>query len=224
MVSITPGIEAWDSQRLMRILRNSGICRAGRWLVWVICVICKIVRVLVRAKIRVICRVSLVRSHTSPLRRVTHHWFEIFLSKVSTHCDEIWQGALNRISFFWWARFFQFVAMILKPNLDLNKKVSYQAVEKFFFKVLLSSSQTRVPLNSTQTPSVQHIGFTQGPHLFCTQKPSVQHTLHFRGVLVWNWGVFGVEPRGFRCGTGGFLGWNWRVCWTEAFSVWKWAI
>ena len=33
----------------------------------------------------------------------------------------------------------------------------------------------RVPLSSTQTPSVQHIGSTQGPHLFITQTPSVQH-------------------------------------------------
>ena len=33
----------------------------------------------------------------------------------------------------------------------------------------------RVPLSSTQTTSVQHIGFTQGPHLFSTQNPSVSH-------------------------------------------------
>ena len=32
-----------------------------------------------------------------------------------------------------------------------------------------------VPLSSTQTPSVQHIGSTQRPHLFSTQNPSVLH-------------------------------------------------
>ena len=32
-----------------------------------------------------------------------------------------------------------------------------------------------VPLSSTQTPSVQHIGSTQVPHPFSTQNPSVQH-------------------------------------------------
>ena len=34
-----------------------------------------------------------------------------------------------------------------------------------------------VPLSSTQTPSIQHIGSTQGPHLFSTQNlyPSVPH-------------------------------------------------
>ena len=33
----------------------------------------------------------------------------------------------------------------------------------------------RVPLSSTQTSSVQHISSTQGPHIFRTQNPSVQH-------------------------------------------------
>ena len=33
----------------------------------------------------------------------------------------------------------------------------------------------RVPLSSTQTPSVQQISSIQGPHLFGSQNPSVQH-------------------------------------------------
>ena len=34
---------------------------------------------------------------------------------------------------------------------------------------------SRVPLSSTQTPSIQHIGSTQGPHLFSTRNTSVPH-------------------------------------------------
>ena len=79
------------------------------------------------------------------------------------------------------------------------------------------------PLSSTQTPSVQHIDSTQGPHVFNTQNPSVQHqnlsvqhqkplsSTHFsvphqkplgstpkllistQGV--WNSGIFGLELR-----------------------------
>ena len=49
----------------------------------------------------------------------------------------------------------------------------------------------------------------------------------------WNWGVFGVEPRGFWCGTEGFPGlkrsgpfaWNWcvelRGCETEGDPFWN---
>ena len=33
--------------------------------------------------------------------------------------------------------------------------------------------ENRVPLSSTQTPSVPHIGSTKGPHLLSTQNPSV---------------------------------------------------
>ena len=33
-------------------------------------------------------------------------------------------------------------------------------------------------------PSVQHIGSTQGPHLFSTQNPSVPHTPHLNTVSV----------------------------------------
>ena len=33
----------------------------------------------------------------------------------------------------------------------------------------------RVPLSSTQTPSVQHISSTFGPHLFSPKNPSVPH-------------------------------------------------
>ena len=100
-------------------------------------------------------------------------------------------------------------------------------------------------LSSTHTPSVQHVGSIQGPHLFSTRNLSVPHQKllsstpklpHFNtpfsstpklpqfqtqnpselkgllnwavcgteGFLVWNWGIFGVEPRGFWWGTEGF--------------------
>ena len=42
-------------------------------------------------------------------------------------------------------------------------------------KQLLRISLKIVPLSSTQSPSVQHIGSRQGPHLFSTQNISVQH-------------------------------------------------
>ena len=61
-------------------------------------------------------------------------------------------------------------------------------------------------------PAVQHIGSTQGPHLFSTQNLSVQHqnclsakplyrAFFLRVVL--NWGVFSVKLRGFWCETEG---------------------
>ena len=81
---------------------------------------------------------------------------------------------------------------------------------------------------------------------FHTRNPSVPHQkplssthwtygVELRGVWYWevfgvelrgvlNWGLFGIEPRGFRCGTEGFLVWNWGVCWAEGFSVWNWGI
>ena len=37
----------------------------------------------------------------------------------------------------------------------------------------------RVPLSCTQTPLVQHIGSTQGPHFFSTRDPSVTHQKPF---------------------------------------------
>ena len=105
-------------------------------------------------------------------------------------------------------------------------------------------------LSSTHTPSVQHIGSTQGPHLFSTRNPSVPHQnplsstpktpqnwrvcwteecvelrafcVKLRGV--WNWRVFGVELWNFWCWTERFLVWNWGVCWTEGgvkLSEWK---
>ena len=94
-------------------------------------------------------------------------------------------------------------------------------------------------LKIRENPSVPHIGSTQGPHLFSTENLSVPHQEPLSSTpkspqfdtpfsseefLVWNLGVSGVEPRRFRCGTGGFFGWNWGVCWTEEFSVWKLAI
>ena len=118
-----------------------------------------------------------------------------------------------------------------------HKKILFEFSENFIsnFKLL---KILRVPVSSTQTSSVQHIGSTQGPHLFSTQNPSFQHQKplsstpkplnstspsvphqkplsstpkppQFRGVLVWNWGFFGVECRG----------WNWCV---ELREVWNW--
>ena len=68
-----------------------------------------------------------------------------------------------------------------------------------------------VPVSSTQTPSVQQISLTQGPDLFSTQNPSVQHQnppVQYRKSK--NFGVelrvFGVELRDFR-------GWKeWLFC------------
>ena len=96
----------------------------------------------------------------------------------------------------------------------------------------------RVPLSSTQTPSVQQLGSTQRPHQkrlnstpktpqFNKQTPSVQQqklissnpfsstpkTLQFYTVFVW-----GV------CWSEGFLMWNWGACWTEGSLVWNWGI
>ena len=85
----------------------------------------------------------------------------------------------------------------------------------------------RVLLSCTQTPSVQHIGSTQGPRLFSTQNLSVQHLKpvsstpkppQFNTVFVWG---------GFWCWTEGFWGlkrtgpfvWNWCV---ELRGVWNW--
>ena len=92
-------------------------------------------------------------------------------------------------------------------------------------KFLGLNSSMKVPLNSIQTSSVQHIGSTQGSHLFSTLNPSVQHKnqkgVLNRGVLVWNWGV---------CGTEGFvelrdlLNWGVFRSWTEGFRVWNWGV
>ena len=106
----------------------------------------------------------------------------------------------------------------------------------------------KVTRSSTQTLSVQHVGSTQGPHLFSTQNLSVEHqkllsstpkslsstpkplsstpkTPHFNTVFVW-----GV------CWTEGVSVLIWVVfgvdlrrfwcetegCWTERFFVWNW--
>ena len=54
----------------------------------------------------------------------------------------------------------------------------------------------------TKNPSVPHI-----PH-FHTKNPSVHHTPQTKTVL--NWGVFGVELRGYWCWTEGF--WELKRC------------
>ena len=41
------------------------------------------------------------------------------------------------------------------------------------------------------------------------------------GILMWNCGGFGVELRGFWCGTEGFLVLSAEVCGTEKFAVWN---
>ena len=90
-------------------------------------------------------------------------------------------------------------------------------------------------LSSTHTPSVQHIGSTQGPHLFSTRNPSVPHQnpLSSTPKTPQNWRVCWteecVELRAFCVKLRGV--WNWRVfgvelwnfwCWTERFLVWNW--
>ena len=47
----------------------------------------------------------------------------------------------------------------------------------FLFKISKNHFliEKRVPLSSTQTPSVQHISSTFGPHLFSPKNPSVPH-------------------------------------------------
>ena len=85
-----------------------------------------------------------------------------------------------------------------------------------------------VPLNSKQTPSVQHKDHTfSAPKIPQFNKPEklsgrterVSWTGGFwcgtEGFLVCNWGM---------CWTDGFMVWNWGVCWTEGFLVWKWGI
>ena len=82
---------------------------------------------------------------------------------------------------------------------------------------------TRVPLSSTQTPSVQHKDQTfSAPKIsqFNTKNLSVQRRKP--KTLVWNWGGFGGELRGFWCWTeGGVL--NWEVFGVELrnFGGWK---
>ena len=89
-------------------------------------------------------------------------------------------------------------------SFSLKLFLNYSAESKIYLRSLCSWFW--VPLSSTQTPSVQHIGATQGPHLFSAQNPSVPHQKPLR-----------TEG----CVTEGFLVWNWRVCWTEVFRVWK---
>ena len=53
-----------------------------------------------------------------------------------------------------------------------------------------------------------------------------QFHLPLTAFLVWNWGVFGVEPRGFWCGTEGCLLWNWGILELKRIGpfVWNWCV
>ena len=74
-------------------------------------------------------------------------------------------------------------------------------------------------LSSTHTPSVQHIGSTQGPHPFSTRNSSVPHQnpLSSTPKTPQNWRVCWtegcVELKGFWCGTEGCV--ELRGCETE---------
>ena len=78
------------------------------------------------------------------------------------------------------------------------------------------------PLSSTRKPPQFH---TKNPSVpspqFHTKNPSVQYSFSLRDVWNWvvfseaffvlNWGILGVELRGFWCWTEGFLLWKWGV-------------
>ena len=101
----------------------------------------------------------------------------------------------------------------------------------------------RVPISSTQTPSVQHISSTQWLRLFSIHDPSVQHQKPLSWTRPSVQHPLGsthpsvphpprsthknrhyVELNGLRCWTEGFLVFNWGVRWTEGFLVLYWGI
>ena len=91
----------------------------------------------------------------------------------------------------------------------------------------LLSSTPKAPGFNTENPSVQHIPQfnTKNPSVphrkpLSSTHPSVQHqkVSGTEGFSVCNWGGFGVELRGFWCGTEGLW------CWTEGFLVWNWGV
>ena len=83
------------------------------------------------------------------------------------------------------------------------------------------SSTPKTPQFNTQNPSVPH-------QKTLSSTPSVPHQepLSFwcgtEMFLVLNWGVFGVELRGFLPGNEGFLVWNWGRGGTKGFLVLNW--
>ena len=125
----------------------------------------------------------------------------------------------------------------LKRFLWIKYSHRYNSHDNVIFYTFIESCQkifVKRIMAIYEYPAVQHIGSTQGPHLFSTQNPSVQHQkpLSYKpktwrvigvrlrgvwnwGVLMWNWGGLGVELRDFGVEMGGFR------CWTEEFWVLK---
>ena len=95
---------------------------------------------------------------------------------------------------------------------QFNKSFPHKRATPFQPPKTLSS--TSAPLCSTpKTPQFHPSQFhtPSVPHTpqFHTRNPSVQHTPQTKTVL--NGGVFGVEPKVFRCGTEEFLVLNWGI-------------
>ena len=104
------------------------------------------------------------------------------------------------------------VLTTLRKNFQLPRK--FRTIFKIKMKKNPSVFKNRVPLSSTQTPSVQHISSTQGPFQHPKSLSSTTNTL---SSIHLNWGGF--------CGwTEGFLMWKWGVFIVELRSAWNWGV
>ena len=81
----------------------------------------------------------------------------------------MWYSSVHEDSIWW-----HWMILVVPRKLTDDFASKVRAI-RHLFATLCKIVIYRVPLSSTQTPLVQHIGSTHGPNLFGSLNPSVQH-------------------------------------------------